>query len=856
MTDIYVIKKPGKSRGKTTFFYRRILPPSLYACLLALLMQLNAGAQNCYTNQGCQDYSNFGFNSSTAATLEYDNFVSSFHSTIVRDIDGNFKIWGQYTKSTGTSDWTKPTIINVGNFPGLTGTPLKAAVGSSQTSIQHILLTSDNKLWAWGTAGTVVSTGVRSVPALGSFSLPAGVTAADVKMIFGTYQTLVLTTCGSKGGRVYVLSQNDNMRGDGGTGAATWATVQKSTGGDLTGIVATRGCPTGLIALDQNGGLWTWGDITYNGDNAGNPSARSKATAMILPGGSGNIKMIGATGTDRTTANAAYYVLYENNNLYAIGNNTSRQLGNWSTTSSNAWLQPRYTSTSGQKMNDIAWISPNEHDNYYPSINVVTTGKKLYNWGLESGYDLGRGVQSSTGGSTAVDPGLANQFPSGFSNDNIIVVETGGHTTLIAQQCQDNFGYVGHKTNGSMGDGSTTGGSQKTFSFNTAAVQICGAPTVDAGINTSVNTTDYCRQQPVTLYPYPANIAGATLSITSGGSIASLNASTNVLSFSGTGTVVVTYKVNISGCNPATVTRTFNVVDCSPTVTIPGKVWDDKNGDAKTAASGEPGIANGLWANLVDPDGVVVASVKVADDGSFQIVVDKGSLTSGNYSIILTNAAKGNGDLLTGAETPAGGYGYTGTNSGTDASANRNNRTGKFTLANLNQTANNGSTSPVNFGISNDPTALPVTFGAVSAKIVNRQLVVNWSTMSEVNNDHFEIEVSNDGTHFTRIGSVKSQAPNGNATEVINYKFEVDAQGAAAALGIGVLAFGALAFGFSRRQKVFLIVVMMAGGTLFFTGCKRDVADLNNTGSIQVRVVQVDIDGNRTFSKIVQAVAE
>lgn len=852
--DIHVIKSPEKKTGKRSSFYRRMLLYSMYVCLLALFMQFNAGAQNCYNNQGCQDYSNFGISSSTAATLEYDNFVSSFHSTIVRDIDGNFKIWGQNTKSAGNADWTNPTIINAGNFPGLTGTPLKAAVGSAQTSIQHILLTSDNKLWAWGNAGTVVSTSVKSGAALGSFSLPAGVTAADVKMLFGTYQTLVLTTCSSKGGRVYVLSQKNNMRGDGSTGAATWATVQKSTNGDLTDIVATRGGSTGLIALDKNGGLWTWGDITYDG--VGNPSARSKATAMALPGGSGNIKMIGATGSTNGTNAASYYVLYENNNLYAIGNNGSRQLGNWGTTSSNTWLQPRYTSVSGQQMNDIAWISPNEHDNYYPSINVVTTGKKLYNWGLESGYDLGRGVQSSTTASTAVNPGLANQFPSGFSNDNIIVVETGGHTTMIAQQCQDNFGYVGHKTNGSMGDGSGTSTSQQTFSFNTAAVQICGAPTVDAGITTSVNTTDYCRQQAVTLYPYPANVAGATLSITSGGSIASLNAGTNVLSFSGTGTVVVTYKVNISGCNPATVTKTFNVVDCSPTITIPGKIWDDKNGDAKTAASGEPGIANGLWANLVGPDGVVVASVKVANDGSFQIVVDKGSLTSGNYSIILTNTAKSNGDVLTGADTPAGGYGYTGTNTGTDASANSNNRTGKFTLPNLNQTANNSSTSAVNFGISNDPIALPVTFSAVSAKIVNRQFVVNWSTMSEVNNDHFEIEVSKDGTHFTSIGSVKSQAPNGNSSGVINYQFEMDTHAGTAALGIGILAFGALALGFSRRHKLLLIIMMVAGGTLFFTGCKRDAADLGNNESILVRVVQVDIDGNRTTSKIVQAAAE
>ena len=30
-----------------------------------------------------------------SATIEYDNFVSTFHSTVVRDADGNFQVWGE-----------------------------------------------------------------------------------------------------------------------------------------------------------------------------------------------------------------------------------------------------------------------------------------------------------------------------------------------------------------------------------------------------------------------------------------------------------------------------------------------------------------------------------------------------------------------------------------------------------------------------------------------------------------------------------------------------------------------------------------------------------------------------------------
>jgi hypothetical protein len=45
---------------------------------------------------GCPgtDFGNFGYNSNNnSATIEYDNFVSTFHSTVVRDADGNFQVW-------------------------------------------------------------------------------------------------------------------------------------------------------------------------------------------------------------------------------------------------------------------------------------------------------------------------------------------------------------------------------------------------------------------------------------------------------------------------------------------------------------------------------------------------------------------------------------------------------------------------------------------------------------------------------------------------------------------------------------------------------------------------------------------
>ena len=85
-------------------------------------------------------------------------------------------------------------------------------------------------------------------------------------MLFVTYHTLVITTCAT--GEVWVLSQEDNMRGNGPSGnSATWYKVQldnndggSANDGTLSGINAVRGCPGGLMALKSNGTLWACGD--------------------------------------------------------------------------------------------------------------------------------------------------------------------------------------------------------------------------------------------------------------------------------------------------------------------------------------------------------------------------------------------------------------------------------------------------------------------------------------------------------------------------------------------------------------------------------------------------------------------
>lgn len=66
------------------------------------------------------------------------------------------------------------------------------------------------------------------------------------------------------------------------------------------------------------------------------------------------------------------------------------------------------------------------------------------------------------------------------------------------------------------------------------------------------------------------------------------------------------------------------------------------------------------------------------------------------------------------------------------------------------------------------PGPLPVTLSKFAASIVNKKVKLDWTTASELNNDHFEIERSKDGINFYKIGEVVSR---GNSTVTQQYVY-------------------------------------------------------------------------------------
>ncbi|MFM9440844.1 Calx-beta domain-containing protein [Flavobacterium psychrophilum] len=567
-----MIKKMLLKDCFTSFFSK--IPCFIFVLVLFLVQ--NAHAQ-CTAPVGCAstDFSNYGANSTNvAATIEYDNYSSCFHATIVRTPDG-LKVWGQGMDNNG-SDLVSPKLINATNFPALgSSTPLKGALGSGFNKNNQGILLSTNGLYAWGTEGVVLdasitsSTTFQKITIAGNTNgLPAGVTPADVKMMFATYQSLVLTTCA---GNVWVLAQDGSgsenvaCRGNGDTfvvqsgNGTSWSKVTTSAAGnpDLTGVVSCRGSATNLIALTSSGKVYVWGKYVYLGDGSATNYHTGRATQMTLPGGI-TPKMIGSTN-DNSVMGATFYVLDTNGKLYSLGNNHKFQLGISSVGESMTWVRPIYP--NGATMDNIKWISPQEHDSSFSSINVINSNYNLYAFGADDRHSIAGNVNGFT--MPIIPPGLS-------TSNKILAVETGGHTSMVVDKCETDFGYIGHRIGGSMANGSTEDIELASYTFNTTAVKICGAESdgdiipVMPGVDGSYS--NYCSVPSIILTTTPA---GGTLSLVSGPA----TLSGNTLNFTGPGTVVVKYAYTTSCGVLKEVSKTFTVFGTPVTPTVSSQVF-------------------------------------------------------------------------------------------------------------------------------------------------------------------------------------------------------------------------------------------------------------------------------------------
>lgn len=468
---------------------------------LILLFTLSSTAYKAqgYCVSGCNE--NAFIDSADPNTIEYDNLISAFHATIVKEKGGNFKIWGQNTASKedvdyGNRDLLIPTIIGSGsslahaNF-NYVGTPLRAAAGSVNTSHQFALLTTDG-LYAWGVNNVLISNAITNgnldfskISINGKTDgLPAGVAPADVKMMFGSYRTLAIVTCS---GEAWVLSFNGEKNGDGTLQSSVnnviWHRVKTDVAGNpyLENVVAMRGTPNALFALTSTGKLYTWGTNTYN--NNGAATTRVYATEVSVPAGAVP-KMIGMT---QNQTKQSYYLLAANGKLYSMGDNSNKQLGDGTGLEKTVWVQPRNMEVQGSEavgvLENVVWISPNEHSDQVntATINIITSNNKQWGWGSNKGQTLGEKKLNSyydpiymPGRYDPNDLTIPDVLSDLEITDQVIAVETGGHSTMNIKKCSQSFGYVGHISNGSMGNGDSIEDSHERYTYLTDGLNVCG----------------------------------------------------------------------------------------------------------------------------------------------------------------------------------------------------------------------------------------------------------------------------------------------------------------------------------------------------------------------------------------------
>ena len=133
-------------------------------------------------------------------------------------------------------------------------------------------------------------------------------------------------------------------------------------------------------------------------------------------------------------------------------------------------------------------------------------------------------------------------------------------------------------------------------------------------------------------------------------------------------------------------------------------------------------------------------------------------------------------------------------------------------------------------GVFDQTGVLPVGFGDFTAFIQNGKLLLNWNTISEINNDKFIIEVSKTGIDgWKKVAEVKSKAVNGNSVENIDYATELNVANALGLLAATML-FGLFIPGISRRKRIVLSILALSMTVGYFSCQKSDLVQNVNTG--------------------------
>ncbi|MGV3545973.1 MAG: hypothetical protein ACO1N4_02845 [Pedobacter sp.] len=159
------------------------------------------------------------------------------------------------------------------------------------------------------------------------------------------------------------------------------------------------------------------------------------------------------------------------------------------------------------------------------------------------------------------------------------------------------------------------------------------------------------------------------------------------------------------------------------------------------------------------------------------------------------------------------------------------------------------------YAVAGPTGTLPVTFNGLSAKIQGGNLMVDWNTESQKDNDKFIVQGSSDGKSWTDLGTVATKAPDGNSSVKISYSFSRQ-WGDTVLAGFGLLGLLLLPAVRNRLMRLGMLIVVVS----MVVACAKDNDGMQNLedGSragkaTYIRIAQVDKDGTTTYTQPVVA---
>ncbi|MGG5508132.1 MULTISPECIES: DUF7507 domain-containing protein [unclassified Myroides] len=408
---------------------------------------------------------------------EGDPFIAGFHATIIKTSHG-FEVFGEKANHNGSHLLT-PTRILPRNGFNFKGSPLiasTAGAGANDTAeFQAVLLTSYG-LYTWGQNSVIFGEdGIGGIE--GTFrqiNLPEGTTPRDIRYMTATYGAVALVTFD---GVVYIAGHASSLYGDNTTRTnAQWHKVMVNSSTPLTNVKTLRVHRYGAIALTNDNKLYGWGQGVYLGDGT-DKRARLFATQMNVPVSNITVKMVAVTGHGWDDPNAAsFYALGDNGKMYSLGRNTYGQLGIGNTSDKKEWQTVK--TGKGKDLEDIIHITAADNAQYYAIAGAVNKYGRYYSMGYND-----RGV---AGQNTSTEHVMYAKEPLGLTDrrgnllKKVVYAEVGGHLNMVVNEDRT-FCYIGHKINGSMGDGNRTNTSVSSFDCeNTPHIaEICAVLTIE-----------------------------------------------------------------------------------------------------------------------------------------------------------------------------------------------------------------------------------------------------------------------------------------------------------------------------------------------------------------------------------------